>query len=217
MQIYNSEKVKKTLSLVIPILEKHTVEFRVLGSIATAAIIGKQHRNLGDIDLIIDRTKREIILDELHQLGYFQRDGMFAFSRKYLDLDSLVHETYLEVGIFWGVWTEEKDIVIGTANNGITIDAKALVKTEYELHEVIFDGLPQEVIARGLLMSSKNPKRQFELSYFKQHHIQAMDSDYIHTHLMGIKVDFVYYLAMKVLNIIGFFRVIIGKPFDPWR
>ncbi|MBP7967727.1 hypothetical protein KAZ66_05680 [Candidatus Woesebacteria bacterium] len=217
MQMYNSEKVKKTLYLVIQILEKHKVEYRLLGSIVSAAIIGKQHRNLGDIDLIVDRTKREIILDELHQLGYFQRDGMFAFSRKYLDLDSLVHETYLEVGMFWGVWSEKKDFVIGTVNNGVKIDAKALIKTKYMLHDVFFYGLPKEVIARGLLMSSKNPKRQFELSYFKQHHIHAMDSNYIHTSVMGMKVDFIYYLGMQILNIIGFFRVIIGKPFDPWR
>jgi hypothetical protein len=216
MKSLNSKEVKSTLKLVLSILEKHKVNYRVIGSVCTAAIIGHQHRKLGDIDLIIDSSKKREVLEELYEEGFYHRGGMFAFARKYLDLDSLEHDEYLEVGMFWGTW-ENDDFIIGSRSNGITIDKKALVKLNCVLHGENFIGIPKEVVARGLRMSSGNPKRKVAIKFFDKNDIRPMANDYIHTNILGLNIDFVYYVAMQLLNIIGFVRVKLNKPFDPWR
>lgn len=216
MTTFNSKQVKKTLELTILILNKYRVEYRVLGSVVTAAIIGKQHRKLNDIDFLIDSSRRKEILEEFYKVGYYHRGGRFAFARKYLNLDSLENNNYLEAGMFWGSWDND-GFTIGSKSNGITIDQKALVKHKYKLHGVNFVGLPKEVISRGLMASSGNPKRKLAVRFFRENNILPMKNDYIHPHIFGFKVDFIYYLAMHLLNEIGFIRVKLNKPFDPWR
>ena len=58
---FNTDIVSKTLGKVVKILEFHKIKYRFLGSLVIAAINGKLHRNLGDLDLIIDSGKKDIL------------------------------------------------------------------------------------------------------------------------------------------------------------
>jgi hypothetical protein len=68
--MYNEEQVKQTLKQLIVILEAERVEYRLLGSVVTAAINGSLHRRLGDIDLILDEKRKDRVFSQLTKLGH---------------------------------------------------------------------------------------------------------------------------------------------------
>ena len=65
MSEFNSEVVKETLKEVVRILETHNIEYRFLGSVVMASINGGLHRNLGDLDLIVDSGKKDTLYKKL--------------------------------------------------------------------------------------------------------------------------------------------------------
>lgn len=72
---FDIDIVCKTLAKVVKILELHDIKYRFLGSVVIAAINGKLHRNLGDLDLIIDSYKKDVLYAELKELGYKRPPG----------------------------------------------------------------------------------------------------------------------------------------------
>lgn len=217
MPEFNSQVVVSTLEQVVKILRIHNIQYRFLGSVVLAAINGRLHRNLGDLDMIIDSKGRDIVFNELKKLGYRQDGGMFAFARKYLSLDQITHPTLLGVGFFCGTWQPDGSFVIGSRRFGLIIDAYAIEETKYVLHGVEFSGIPHRTIAAGINASKMNPKRRQELVILKTKGIQPFPDNYIHVRLFGLKMDWVYHFWVKVLNIIGSIRVKMGLAFDPWR
>lgn len=214
---YNSKVVKETLEKALQILKSCNAEYRLLGSAVTASIIGEQHRDLGDLDFIADSAHREYILKRFDELGYRPRKGMFSFARKYLSMDSLVHDHLLEIGFFWGRFLEDDSFLMGSEKNGGLIDAHAVKKQEYTLHDIHFFGLPERIIVKGIVTSQNNPKRKKELALIKERSIQPQENGYIHVFIFGIQIDWLYYLTMSLLNVFGIIRVRLGLPFDPWR
>ena len=214
---YNSKIVTETLKKTLEILASCNTEYRLLGSVVTASILGKQHRNLGDLDFIADRNQKSLILNKLYDLGYRQKQGMFSFAREYLSMDTLEHDQLLEIGFFWGRFLADGSFLMGNKKNGGLIDPSAVEKQKYELHNITFYGLPERIIARGILMSSSNPKRKKELALIKEKNIQPQKNGYIHVFILGIQVDWVYYFSMSFLNILGNIRIRLGLAFDPWR
>jgi len=217
MSEFNSEVVKETLKEVVRILETHNIEYRFLGSVVMASINGGLHRNLGDLDLIVDGGKKNILYKELEKLGYYPPGGMFAFGRNYLSLDTLENPKLLGVGFFYGKWQTGGDFVIGNKDIKFTIESYALNKTKYVLEGITFIGVPRETAARGVINSRTNPKRKKELIIISGKGIKPYPNSYIHVELFGIKVDWIYQSIMHLLNIIGEVRVKSGMPFDPWR
>ena len=214
---YNSQLVKETLKKALQIILTCNAEYRLLGSVVTASILGKQHRDLGDLDFIADIAQRDCILKKFYEIGYRPRKGMFAFAREYLSMDSLEHEYLLEIGFFWGRFLKNRSFLMGNKIYGGLIDAHAVQKQQYTLHDMNFFGLPERIIARGIATSSNNPKRKKELALIYEKNIQPQENGYIHTFIFGFQVDWVYYMAMSLLNILGGIRVKLGLPFDPWR
>ncbi len=217
MTDYNHDVVALTLQEVISILRSHKIEYRFLGSVVVAALNGKVHRNIGDLDLLIDKKGKESLYDALIELGYTQARGMFTFARKYMALETLEHPTLLGVGYFYGNWQADGSFVIGNSRVSVTIAPHALKKTVYKLGGVEFNGLPPEAIATGIHASEKNPKRQKELVLLKEKSITALPNNYIQVTIGGLRADWLYQLPMAILNIIGILRVRLGFAFDPWR
>lgn len=217
MDEYNSHAVTPTLKQVVRILESNDIEYRFLGSVVVAAINGKQHRDLGDLDLIIDSKGKDILYSELTNMGYMQARGMFSFARRYLALETLDHKELLGVGFFYGKWQTDGSFVLGDKNTNVKIDALALKPTHYNLHGVSFIGIPPEAIATGIKTSAKNPKRKKELLLLQDKRIDSLPNSYIHVNVFGIKADWVYHLSMTTLGAIGAMRVRLGLAFDPWR
>lgn len=214
---FDIDIVCKTLAKVVKILELHDIKYRFLGSVVIAAINGKLHRNLGDLDLIIDSYKKDVLYAELKELGYKRPGGIFHFARKYLSLEQLEHTEFLGVGYFYGIWKDDGTFTMGDKNLSVYVDSYALKETKYTFCRVSFLGIPESAIATGIYESRTNPKRKQELLILKQKKIEPLQNRYIHIRIFGIRVDWVYHLSMGILNIIGGIRVRLGLPFDPWR
>lgn len=217
MDEFNTDIVCKTLSKIVKILEAHNIKYRFLGSVVVAAINGKLHRSLGDLDLIIDSSKKDILYKALTDLGYKRACGIFNFARKYLFLEQLEHEKLLGIGYFYGIWRDDGAFVMGDKNLRFRVDPHALEMTKYTFCNVNFLGIPERAIATGIFESRTNPKRRGELLILKQKKIEPLPNKYIHVNIFGIRADWIYHLFMTVLNIIGLIRVKLGLPFDPWR
>lgn len=215
--MYNEQRVNKTLHIVLEILNKHEVEYRFLGSLVTAAINGSLHRHLGDLDLLIDETKKETLLKEFQQVGYRRAGGMFAFSRKYMSLETLVHDELLSVGYFWGRFGDYEGFRMGNQFMRVSIKPQSVVPTTYHLDGYTFVGIPERAVAVGIMQSASNPKRKKEVEMLARKKIKPFSDEGISIRVLGIPFDWVYTISMRVLNVLGKIRVLSGLPFDPWR
>ena len=217
MEEFNSKQVEKTLKLLIEKLENLNIEYRLLGSVTAASLLGKQHRKLGDLDFIIDKKKSDILFKELQTIGFTQKKGMFSFARKYLALEELVHHDFLEVGFFLGNFMDNNDFFLGSKKYGVRIDATALGPEKMQLYGINFLSISKGAILRGILMSKSNPKRKKELELLADKKITPLEKNYIHVYLFGFKMDFIYYSAMRILDLLGKLRIRFGLAYDPWR
>lgn len=214
---YNSKLVSETLKRLVTILNENDIRYRFLGSVVVAGINGKLHRKLGDLDLIIGADKKDLLFSKLKSLGYKQADGMFAFGRKYMCLETLEHPHLLGVGYFYGDWLTDGSFKMGGNHFNITIDPIALKETGYSLGGVLFIGIPERASATGTFTSITNPKRKIERFIFNEKGVIPFPNNYIHVHAFGINADWLYHVAMSMLNFIGGIRVRLGLAFDPWR
>lgn len=217
MDEFNSKIVTSTLKQAVDILKANRIEYRFFGSVVIAAINGKLHRDLGDLDLIVASSKKDILFTELKKLGYKPARGMFTFSRKYLSLEQLKHPNLLGVGYFYGKWQPDGSFIIGNKKSNLKIDSFAVEATTYKLHGIEFIGIPQRASATGVESSETNPKRKKELILLKERGIQPFSNNYIHISIFGIRADWIYHFLMEMLNIIGAIRIKFGLAFDPWR
>lgn len=217
MDEFNTTVVFKTLIKIVKILELHNIKYRFLGSVVIAAIDGKLHRNLGDLDLIIDSGKKDVLYAVLKDLGYKRAGGMFNFARKYLSLEQLEHKELLGIGYFYGKWENDGTFIMGDRILNVNVDPHALKETKYTFCGVNFLGIPENAIATGIYESKTNPKRRLELQILERKQIESLPNRYIHVSIFGIRADWIYHLSMTTLNIIGVIRTRLGLPFDPWR
>ncbi len=217
MNEFNSNTVLTTLRKVIHILETEHIDYRLIGSIIAASINGKLHRNLGDIDLIIDEKKKEILFNELKKIGYFPVGGMYEFARKYMALETLRHKSYLEVGYFHGYWQKDGSILIGKGLIKVSIDPQAVASNHYYLDGIKFIGINPKAAATRIQASRANPKRKVELQFFKNKGFVPFPDTFVHIYILGIRCDWIYHLFSTLQNIIGFIRIKFGLSFDPWR
>lgn len=218
MDEFNSGVVIHTLRLLIKILDDHKIEYRFFGSVVLAAINGKAHRSLGDLDLLVDSAKIDILDRELKKLGYTQSSGiLFKLASKYLFLETFDHPTLLSVGYFYGKWQADGSFIMGGEKANISLDAYALEKTTYYLHGMKFIGVAKKAVATRIKSSELNPKRKKELGILEERNIQPFPDTFIHINIFGIRADWIYHLFTKIQNIIGGIRVKLGLSFDPWR
>ncbi len=68
MDEFNSKIVTSTLQKIVNVLETNKIEYRFLGSVVIAAINEELHRNLGDLDLIVDSSKKNVLYSELKKI-----------------------------------------------------------------------------------------------------------------------------------------------------
>lgn len=218
MHEFNSDKVDKTLRILVDILESNKIKYRFLGSVLVAAINGKLHRNLGDLDLIIDEKDKDIFSDQLKKIGFVPADGiMYDFARKYLFLETLKQKELLEVGYFYGNWKKDGSMVFGNKNINVSIDNNVLHSDKYLLLGVHFFGISKRAVATRVFASRHNPKRKNELSIIKENHIEPSPDNFIHVNIFGINFDWIYHFIQITQNIVGFARIKMGLSFDPWR
>lgn len=217
MDKFNSSIVIASLKQTVNILESNNIEYRFLGSVVIAAINGKLHRNLGDLDLIVDSRGQDVLNKELANFGYKKARGMFNFARRFLSLETLDSPDYLQVGYFHGHFRQDGSFVMGNKNIKLHIDDYAVGRTNYELYNIKFLGIPPRAAATGIVSSESNPKRRKEKLILKEKRIKPFPNNYIHIRIFGRNTDWIYHFSMFILNTIGTIRVRLGLAFDPWR
>ena len=215
--MYNKKQVQPTLRHLVKILDREKIQYRLLGSVVTAAIYGRLHRSLGDIDLIVDVRKKNQLLNSLQKLGYKRAGGMFAFGRRFLALETLDHPTLLSVGYFVGKWKKDRSFVMGGNALHTIVESRGVVPSPYKLMGISFIGIPPGAVATGILSSKSNEKRKKEIKLLQEKQIVPLKNDYIHVRFLGIPLDFLYHGAMGLFNVLGNLRQSMGLPFDPWR
>ena len=214
---FNSDVVIPTLKLVVSILEKNHISYRFIGSVIAAATNGELHRNLGDIDLIIDEKGKNTLYQALTKEGYYQVGGMFSIARRFMSLETVRHQTLAEVGFFYGRFQPDGSIVMGGDHINVSVEAKALSPTKYSLHGISFTGVNPKAAATRIRASQANPKRKKELQFFKEKGIEPFPDTFVHVNIYGMRFDWMYQLFSTTQNIIGLVRLRFGLSFDPWR
>jgi hypothetical protein len=215
--MFNDQQIKKTLEELIQILKELDARYCILGSVVTAAINGQLHRRLGDVDFILDKNKKDEVFKKLETLGYKRAGGMFAFGRKYMALETLVHPTLQSIGYFWGEWQDDGSFLMGNKFVNVSVEAIGIEPNKYSLCGVHFIGIPPRAVATGIVTSKHNIKRKKELNLLEEKGIKPLPNNYIHTRVFGMPFDWAYHGVMGFFNIIGWFRQKVGLSFDPWR
>lgn len=188
----------------------------MFGSVTAAAINGKLHRHIADIDLLVDEKKHHILQEELLQASFTPTGGFMGLSEGFLNLKSFVHSSLLSTGYFYGTWSHQ-GFTMKNKLLQISIDQKAIIPTTYSLNSTSFIGLPKAAIATGIMSSKDNPKREQEVKMLERKGIKPMKNDYIHIKTLGISTDWLFPAIRKTLHFIGAIRVKRGLTYDPWR
>lgn len=218
MSEFNSDKVENTLKVLLKVLESEKIKYRFLGSVLVAAINGKLHRNLGDLDLIIDEKDKDVLFDNLKRHGYVPVDEfIYNFARKYLFLETMRHKDLLEIGYFYGRWRDDGSMVFGKKNINVSVEGKALTVTQYSFAGIKFIGIPKQAHATRVFATKENPKRKEEMSILRKNSIDTFPDNYIHVKIFCLNFDWIYHFVQAIQNIVGIKRVKMGLSFDPWR
>lgn len=210
--------VKNGLTVLNTVFDRKNVHYRVLGSVLVAALNGKPHRKLGDIDVLVDENDYDKVVSDLRSEGYnFETKQKYGFSWAEAHRNGSLGFTFLLVGTF------SKDYFSCRLTNNIElrISIKYLEPTKYSLLGTTFLGIPLRSIYEGLKISSLNPKRTLDrkvvIEYLKGHVPpgETLDQSFI-VHLSGVAIPHAYSFFSQLYNLYGALRVLFGKKYEIW-
>ncbi|GEM_PF-2548515 len=207
------------LKVLDSVFNKQSVNYRVLGSVLVAALIGKPHRMLGDIDVLIDEKDYEKIAYELKAAGYiFNNKKKFGFKWLEAEHDGSLGFTFLLIGKFLDEYFSYKlshDIEL-------RISSEYLKPTRYSLFGISFVGLPPRSIYEGLKISNLNPKRAMDrkivINSFGRNvpNGATLDKSF-KVYFRGIQLPYAYIIFSQLYNFYGGIRVLLGKKYEIWE
>lgn len=213
----NTQKVKNSV-LVIPTIFRDIENYRILGSLLVASLNGKPHRELHDIDLLIDERNYKEIVARFQSLG-FQKVTKHAFSFEWNEFSKPDHLTFgiLMKGKF------NKDYFEFKANKflELRVNIDYLKPTDYELYGVQVKGIPLRSIYEGIKIANFNTKRKVDREIVFKQTDGSMPSGMslnqaFHVKMGGIEIPYLYTAFSQTYNIIGGIRLRFGKPYDTW-
>lgn len=193
-------------------------DYRIVGSILVAAMNGKPHRELHDVDLLMDKRIYQQILDRFEQAG-FKRVKKYALGFKWDEFHKPKHLMFgtLLIGTF------EKDYFIYKANRWLTLSIKTeyLDPTDYTLFGLKIRGIPPRSAYEGIKAASLNTKRkkdkQIVSEYMGAKITKGLSiNQAFRVKLFEINVPYLYMLFSQVYNLIGGIRLRLGKSYDAW-
>lgn len=214
----HTEAVKGGLTTLDKIFNKNNIEHRVLGSVLVAAINGKPHRTLGDIDVLIDEGDLDFVLSSLKSQGYtVERKKKYGFHWIEAHHPRNLGFTFLLIGKFRDNYFHCKltDII------ELNISSRYLEPMDYSLFGIHFIGIPTRSIYEGLKISSFNPKRSLDRKvvekYFGGNIPDGENIDEAFTvFFRGVQLPHAYKLFSQLYNIYGGIRVFVGKKYEIW-
>ena len=210
--------VSNGLKTLDKIFNKQHVNYRVLGSVLVAALNGKPHRTLGDIDVLVDETDYEKVVLDLRTEGFtIKTKHKSGFNWAEAHRFGSLGFTFLLIGRF-----SKDDFSCKLAGNvELRISSRYLEATKYSLLGTSFVGIPRRSIYEGLKISSLNPKRTLDrkvvTNYFKGNIPSGVTlGDSFKVYIFGVGIPYAYTLFSQVYNIYGGFRVLLGRKYEIW-
>lgn len=211
----NISNIKNSLK-VLEIVFKELEDYRVIGSLLVAALNKKPHRQLHDIDLLIDIRIYPEVETRFKKLG-FKKITKHALV---FEWDEFHKENHLTFGVLlkgyfnknYFEWALSKYILL-------SIDIDYLKLTDYRLYDYKIRGIPLRSIYEGIKSASFNTKRLTD----KQVVVGKMNGSLpdgislnqaFKINVLGINVPYLYGLFSQIYNIIGGIRLKLGKSYD---
>lgn len=209
--------IKNGLLVLDKVFNKQKISYRVLGSVLVAALNGKPHRPLGDIDILFDESDIDKVKVAFMREGY---DLILKskFGIRWLEAHKLgsLGFTFLMVGIFGPRYFSYKlkSIELKILNDYLN-------PTNYSLLGTTFIGIPVRSIYEGLKISNLNPKRKLDnevvKNYFKKHIPKGKSlEESFKVYFLGIEIPYAYPIFSYIYNLYGGLRVIFGKKYEIW-
>lgn len=194
-------------------------KYRVLGSVLVAAINGKPHRTLHDVDLLVDENIYPEVKSRFVKYG-FKCVNKRAPGFKWDEYEKPDHLTFgiLLVGKFGPDYFEYR------ANRLFKLKIKQayLQPTEYTLmgHKIL--GIPIRSIYEGIKIASFNKKRKIDKAVIlratnNKVPVGLSISQAFRVNFLGLNIPYIYPFWSQIYNLIGGVRLRLGKSYDTWK
>ncbi len=209
--------VKNSLK-VMPFIFKGFDDYRVLGSILVAALNGKPHRTLHDIDLLIDERIYEEVSSRFVKLG-FKKITKKALIFKW---DEFQKPNHLKFGVtIKGMFKGNFFIYNPSSSLALYIKSDYLKPTEYELFGYKIQGIPLRSVYEGIKIANLNKKRVQDKKIVLESVGKKLPeglsiNQAFQIHLLGLEIPYLYVFFSEIYNLVGGFRLLLGKSYDPW-
>lgn len=214
----NIEQIKNSLMEINKVFAGFE-DYRVIGSTLVAAINNGAHRELHDIDLLIDEKIYEEVSKRLQEQG-FKKVTKRALG---FGWDEYQKDKCLTFGVLLrGKFT--KDYFEYKPNNfmSLVIKSEYLKPTSYKLYGETLRGIPIRSVYEGIKIASLNKKRESD-KYVVLNKIGniipsglSLDQAF-YINLFGVRVPHLYTRFSEIYNLIGGVRLAFGRSYDPWH
>lgn len=217
-QVTHFDSVSYGLKELDKVFNKQHIQYRVLGSVLVAALNGKPHRILGDIDVLVDEDGYREVVTRLKTEGYVMSlKHSFGFHWTEAHREGSLGFTFLLVGKFF------KEYFLYSISKYIELRILRtyLEATTYSLLGTSFIGIPLRSIYEGLKISNLNPKRKLDrkvvTDYLKGSIPSGVTLDRAFSvFVFGIELPYIYKLFSELYNLYGSVRVRLGKRYEVW-
>lgn len=217
----STDKVFLSLKTLTDIVNKTKIEYRIWGSIIPAAVYGKLHRPLGDIDILLDNKDLKVITNKLKQNDYSLTNKSISFFNLNFPWIEAKRNDTLPITIFYGCYNPDGSFELKLNQQfKLLVNKEIIKKTDYSMFNITFTGIPKETAYLGVYRSRFNPKRKKELNILeKQVDVNKIPKRevkfyYKNKQLLGFAI--IYDIFQLARNIIGKIRITFGLPYDFW-
>lgn len=213
----NSEQIRNSLAVLQEVFNGME-NYRILGSVLVAAINTKPHRELHDIDLLIDQKIYDEVVMRFIKLG-FRKVTKHASGFTW---DEFKKENHLTLGVLLKGSFKE-DFFEYKANSYITllVDSEYIKPTLYELYGEKIRGIPLRSVYEGIKVASFNTKRRVDKKVVVEKIGNKLPegaslNQAFHVQVGGVEIPYLYTLFSQIYNVIGGIRLTLGKSYDTW-
>ncbi len=215
--IVNEHEIKNSLQA-MQIIFAGLEDYRIVGSILVASMNGQPHRELHDIDVLVDESIYQKVLDRFVKAGFI-KVTKHAPGFTWDEFQKPQHLTFgmLLIGRF------ETNYFIYKANPWLTIQIKNsyLSPTAYLLFGSKIRGIPPRSVYEGIKIASLNAKRigdkQIVAHYLGTRITEGLSiNQAFRIKIFGVGLPYLYTLFSQGYNLIGGIRLRFGRSYDPW-
>jgi hypothetical protein len=203
---------------VLEAFDRQHINYRVLGSLLVAAMHGRPHRPLGDVDILLDEKDRETAFRLLKRRAFAlekrRKAGVCWTEAK---RSGTLPLTFMLVGRF-----ERTHFAYALGKRlELTISSDYLRPHRYTLFGRAFTGIPPRSVYEGIRIASLNPKRTADKQVLAAHFPHGMPrgktiAQSFRVYIGRLRIPGMYVLFSFLYNVYGGVRVLFGKRYEIW-